>query len=107
MHCTYLLSRQALVEFLSIIQTGDTGLMVASANDAREVVSVLLEAKADPNITDEVKLHYSHCLYNSDLIHYVTGRLECSLPCYPERTLRSDQAATKEWCSSGHQREGD
>ena len=48
--------------------------MVASENDAREVVSVLLEAKADPNITNEVKLHYSHCLYNSNLMHYVTGR---------------------------------
>ena len=34
---------------------------------------VLLEAKADPNITTEVKLHYSHCLYNSNLMHYVTG----------------------------------
>ena len=43
--------------------------MVASKNNAREVVSVLLEAKADPNITNEVKLHYSHCLFNSNLMH--------------------------------------
>ena len=27
-----------------------------------DTVKVLLEAKADPNITNEVKLHYSHCL---------------------------------------------
>ena len=59
---------------LSIIQNGDTGLMLASACGYTEIVSVLLEAKADPNITDEVKLHYSHCLYNSNLMHYVTGR---------------------------------
>ena len=81
--------------------------MVASENDAREVVSVLLEAKADPNITDKVKLHYSYSLYNSDLMHYVTERLERSPLCYQWGTLRSDQAAAKEWCNSGHQTEGD
>ena len=58
MHC--ILSFK--VNFLSIIQLGETSLMLASVNDARDVVSVLLAAKADPNITDEVKLHYSHCL---------------------------------------------
>ena len=47
---------------LSIIQNGITGLMLASVGGYTETVSVLLEAKADPNITDEVKLHYSHCL---------------------------------------------
>ena len=50
--------------------------MLASMNDARDAVSILLAAKADPNITTEVKLHYvySHCcLYNSNLMHYVTG----------------------------------
>ena len=65
---------------LSIIQKGETGLGVASENDSRDVVRVLLEAKADPNITDEVKLHYSYCLYDSNLMHYVAGRTECSLP---------------------------
>ena len=59
---------------MSIIQLGETSLMLASVNDARGAVSVLLEAKADPNITDEVKLHYSHCLYNSNSMHYATGR---------------------------------
>ena len=47
--------------------------MFASVRGFTETVSVLLEAKADPNITAEVKLHYSHCLYNSNLMHYVTG----------------------------------
>ena len=47
---------------LSIIQLGETCLILASMNDARDAVSVLLAAKADPNITKEVKLHYGHCL---------------------------------------------
>ena len=58
---------------LPIIQNGVTGLMMASGGGHTATVRVLLEAKADPNITNEVKLHYSHCLYNSDLMHYVTG----------------------------------
>ena len=66
--------------YLSIIQLGETCLMLASMNNARDVVSVLLEAKADPNITDQVKLHYSHCLYNSNLMHYVTVWSHCP-PC--------------------------
>ena len=57
---------------LSIIQSGRTSLMWASYDGYTEIVSILLEAKADPNITDEVKLLYSHCLYNSNLMHYVT-----------------------------------
>ena len=58
---------------LCIIQWGRTGLMEASEKRYTDTVRALLEAKADPNITDEVKLHYSHCLYNSNLMHYVTG----------------------------------
>ena len=58
---------------LSIIQWGSTGLMVATRGGYTDTVRVFLEAKADPNITDEVKLHYSHCLYNSNLMHYATG----------------------------------
>ena len=58
---------------LSIIQYGTTGLMNASFDGYTQIVKVLLEAKADPNIINEVKLHYSHCLYNSNLMHYVTG----------------------------------
>ena len=58
---------------LSIIQRGMTGLMEATLRGNIDTVRVLLEAKADPNITDEVKLHYSHYLYNSNLMHYVTG----------------------------------
>ena len=44
--------------------------MVASFLGFTETMSVLLEAKADPNITDKVKLHYSHCLYNRNLGHF-------------------------------------
>ena len=58
---------------LSIIQNGYTGLMWVSQEGSTDTVRVLLEAKADPNITDEVKLHHSHYLYNSNLMHYVTG----------------------------------
>ena len=58
---------------LSIIQFGDTGLIWASWRGYTETISVLLEAKADPNTTNKVKLYYSHCLYNSNLMHYVTG----------------------------------
>ena len=48
--------------------------MMASINGKVDAVKVLLEAKADPNITDEVKLHYSlDCSCNSNLMHYVTG----------------------------------
>ena len=46
--------------------------MAASSRGEVDAVKILLEAKADPNITNEVKLHYSHCLYNSNLMHYVT-----------------------------------
>ena len=51
--------------------------MLTSVIGARDGVSVLLAAKADPNITNEVKLHYSHCLYYSNLMHYVTGWSHC------------------------------
>ena len=44
--------------------------MFASLRGYTKTVSVLLAAKADPNITDQVKLHYSHWLYNSNLRHY-------------------------------------
>ena len=59
---------------LSIVQYGVTGLMAASVGGYTETVRVLLEAKADPNITDEVKLHYSHCLYNTQ--NLITDTLE-------------------------------
>jgi hypothetical protein len=36
--------------------------MEASIDGYTETVSVLLVAKADPNITTEVKIHYSQCL---------------------------------------------
>ena len=55
------------VLMLSVIQFGWTGLMRASEYGHTSTVRILLEAKADPNITDEVKLHYSHCLYNSTI----------------------------------------
>ena len=34
--------------------------MLASYRGFTEIVKVLAEAKADPNITDKVKLHYTH-----------------------------------------------
>ena len=34
--------------------------MRASRFGYTKIVCILLEAKADPNITDEVNLHYSH-----------------------------------------------
>ena len=48
--------------------------MEASREGFIDTVRVLLESKADPNITDDVSLHYSHRLYNSNLMHYVTER---------------------------------
>ena len=46
-----------------IIQNGGkTCLMTASGRGYVDAVRVLLEAKADPNITDKVKFHYRHCL---------------------------------------------
>ena len=44
---------------ISILQDGRTGLMVASLGGFVDTVRVLLEAKADPNITDDVRLHYT------------------------------------------------
>jgi hypothetical protein len=61
------LSKQKLIVFhqmLLIIQHSMTGLMGASSRGYTKTVSVLLAAKADPNVTDEVKLHYSHYLYD-------------------------------------------
>ena len=66
---------------LYVIQYGMTGLMEASINGHTDTVRALLEAKPDPNNSDEVKLHFSHCLYNSHLMHYVTGWPDCSPSC--------------------------
>ena len=47
-----------------IIQNGGkTCLMVASGSGHIDTVRVLLEAKADPNITNKVKFHYNHALF--------------------------------------------
>ena len=43
-----------------------TGLIMASKNGDIDAMRALLEAKVNPNITDEVKLHYSYCLCNSN-----------------------------------------
>ena len=45
-----------LYSLLSIIQDGWTALMKASENGHTDVVKVLVEAKADLNITDKVNL---------------------------------------------------
>ena len=47
---------------LSIIQYGGTALMWASAGGHTEVVKVLVEAKADLNITDKVNLIINYLL---------------------------------------------
>ena len=45
-----------------IIQHGRTGLMKASLRGDTRTMSILLAAKADPNVINEVKLHYSQLL---------------------------------------------
>ena len=52
----------SLLHNVIIQDDGSTCLMRASGRGYVDIVRVLLEAKADPNITDEVKLYYSHCL---------------------------------------------
>ena len=47
---------------LSITQVGWTALMEASAEGHTEVVKVLVEAKADLNITDQVNLIINYLL---------------------------------------------
>ena len=47
---------------LPIIQVGRTALMWASDGDHTEVVKVLVEAKADLNITDQVNLIINYLL---------------------------------------------
>ena len=53
---------------MSLIQSGYTGLMLASSRGHTAIVKVLAEAKADPNITDKVKLHYTHYCIVYELI---------------------------------------
>ena len=80
--------------------------MYASFQGYTKTIRVLLAANADPNITNEVKLHYSHCLYNSNLMHYVTGWLYCPpCGCHGGRS-RSNQPVSEARSSSGHQRRG-
>ena len=80
--------------------------MGASSAGKGDVVKVLLEAKADPNITNEVKLHYNYCLYNSNLMHYVTVWLDCSPLGCPLGSCRSSPDVGEVWSSSGHQKQG-
>ena len=48
---------RTLIIFAPLIQDGRTGLMWASDNGHINVVKVLLDAKADPNIANEVKFY--------------------------------------------------
>ena len=41
-----------------LLQDGETALMQASGGGHTDTVKVLLDAKADPNITDKVKLQW-------------------------------------------------
>ena len=59
--------------FLSLFQDGRTGLMEASFGGYTEIVKVLAEAKADPNITDKVKLHYTHYCIVIQIMYFITG----------------------------------
>ena len=61
---------QLSLNVLFIIQENLSGTMAACRRSYKHAVRVLLDAKADPNITDEVKLHYcnSHCLFNSIML---------------------------------------
>ena len=55
--------------------------MEASFRGYTEIVRLLAEAKADPNITDEVKLHYTHYCILYELIkimYFITGWWHCS-----------------------------
>lgn len=47
--------------------------MLASCEGHADIIEELLEAKADPNITDEVKLHHNYlvCDQVASLIMYV------------------------------------
>ena len=48
--------------------------MLATSRGHTEVVRLLAEAKADPNITDWVKVHYTHyCIWISqdDVFHWL------------------------------------
>ena len=47
------------IAFCHILQVGDSSLMEASSGGYKGIIEVLLEAGADPNITNEVKLHYN------------------------------------------------
>ena len=55
---------------LSIIQYGVTALMEASARGHTEVVKVLVEAKADLNITDQVNLIINYLLTLTIDVYY-------------------------------------
>ena len=55
---------------LSIIQIGKTALMYASYEGHTEVVKVLVEAKADLNITDEVNLIINYLLTLTIDVYY-------------------------------------
>ena len=55
---------------LSIIQFGRTALMEASDGGHTEVVKVLAEAKADLNITDQVKLIINYLLTLTIDVYY-------------------------------------
>ena len=55
---------------LSIIQYGGTALMRASARGHTEVVKVLVEAKADLNITDQVNLIINYLLTLTIDVYY-------------------------------------
>lgn len=61
---------KVLLHNIIVFQYGETGLMQASRLGVVDTVMILLEANANPNITNKVKFHY---LYNSKLMHYVTG----------------------------------
>ena len=90
----------------SIIQCGWTGLMWASERSYTASMRVLLEAQGDPNITNEVKFHYSYSVYNSNWVHNITGWWNCCLSSCPKGSCRNSQNVGWLWCSSWYQRQG-
>ena len=68
---------------LSIIQYGSTALRLASYYGHTEVVTVLVEAKADLNITYQVNLMiniYLHSLISIDVHTYQPSRFRGIIP---------------------------
>ena len=59
------------------VQEGLTALMLATQRGHAEVVQALLDAKADPNITESVSI-YSYYVASDLQYFHIDCRLECT-----------------------------